>query len=209
MTAYAPVLSKMGGRDNIYSQIVTLAKIILPIGAIGLLSTLFLFARAPGETTQIDMTEVTEIAREQRLSAPRFSGVTDDGSVLTISARAARPNPTDTSVVLTDEMQLRMDNPDGSSIAVTTTAGELDGPRKIAHFLGLARLETSTGYTMETSGITAALDTGVITSDGHLEVRTPYGELTAGKVTFQMAESGVAQQMLFTNGVKLIYTPQQ
>ncbi|MCG3268501.1 hypothetical protein [Yoonia sp. I 8.24] len=199
----------MGGRDNIYSQIVNLAKIMLPIGAIGLLSTLFLFARAPGEPTQLDMTEVTEIAREQRLSAPRFSGVTNDGATLSISARAAHPSPADPAVILTDDMRMQMDNPDGSNITVTTTSGELNGSEKIARFLGLAHLETSTGYAMETNGITAVLDTGVITSDGHLEIRAPLGELTAGKVTFQMASGGAIQQMLFTNGVKLIYTPKE
>ena len=199
----------MGGRDNIYSQIVTLAKITLPIGAIGLLSTLFLFARTPPEPSQIDLTAVAEIAREQRLSAPRFSSVTDDGAVLTISARAARPSVTDPSVVTTDDMRLRMENPDGTSIEVTTTNGELNGSAKIARFLGLARVETSTGYAMETNGITAALDTGVIASDGHLEIHAPFGTLTAGKVTFQMARDGAGQQMLFTNGVKLIYTPQE
>ncbi|SFR54881.1 lipopolysaccharide export system protein LptC [Yoonia tamlensis] len=198
----------MGGRDNVYSQIVSLAKIILPIGAVGLLSTLFLFARAPGEPTQIDLTEVAEIAREQRLSAPRFSGVTDDGVILNISARAARPSPTNPSVVITEEMRLQMDNPDGSNIRVATTSGELDGPERTARFLGLARLETSTGYLMETNEITAVLDTGVITSNGYLEIRAPYGELSAGKVTIQMADGGTVQQILFTNGVKLIYTPQ-
>jgi lipopolysaccharide export system protein LptC len=199
----------VGGRDNIYSQIVSLAKIILPIGAIGLLSTLFLFARAPGESTEIDMAEVSEIAREQRLSAPRFSGVTNDGAILAISARAAHPNPADPSIVITDGMRLHMDNPDGSTIEVTTANGELNGAEKTAHFLGLARLETSTGYAMETNGITVALDTGVIMSDSHLEIRAPFGELTAGKATFQIASGGVAQQMLFTNGVKLVYTPKE
>jgi lipopolysaccharide export system protein LptC len=197
----------VGGRDNIYSQIVNLAKIILPIGAIGLLSTLFLFARSPVGPTQIDLTEVAEIAREQRLTAPRFSGVTDEGAVVTISARAARPSTTDPSVVAIDDMRLRLENPNGSIIEVTTTSGELNGPEKIARFLGLARLETSTGYEMETNGISAALDTGIITSEGHLEVHAPFGELTAGKVTVQLQTGNAGQQMLFTNGVKLIYKP--
>ena len=106
-------------------------------------------------------------------------------------------------------MRLRLENPNGSRIEVTTIIGELNGPAKTARFLGLARLETSTGYAMETNGITAELDTGIITSDGHLEIHAPFGALTAGKVTFQMARDGIDQQMLFTNGVKLIYTPQE
>ncbi len=199
----------MGGRDNTYSRIVGLAKIVLPIGALVLLSTLFMFARDPNEPADIDLTEVAEIAREQRLSSPKFSGVTDDGAVLSIVARSAHPSLTNPDTVTIDSIQMRMDNPGGSSIDVTATNGELDGPARIARFLGLARLETSTGYKMETNGLIAELDSGVVTSDGLLEIHAPFGELTAGKVTFQVSSDHVGQQMLFTNGVKLIYKPQE
>ena len=60
---------------------------------------------------------------------------------------------------------------------------------------------------METNGLTAELDTGLVTSDGLLEIRAPFGELTAGKVTFLIASEDRGQQMLFTNGVRLLYNP--
>jgi lipopolysaccharide export system protein LptC len=88
------------------------------------------------------------------------------------------------------------------------TLGEIDGRAQIAKFLGLARLVTSQGYQMETNGLIAELRTGLITSDGLLEVRAPFGQLTAGKVTFQTASKGLSQHMLFTEGVHLLYQPQ-
>ena len=60
---------------------------------------------------------------------------------------------------------------------------------------------------METNGLTANLETGVIMSDGALEIRAPFGRLTAGRVTFKTANDDTGQQMLFTQGVRLIYTP--
>jgi lipopolysaccharide export system protein LptC len=61
---------------------------------------------------------------------------------------------------------------------------------------------------METNGLVAELDSGLVTSDGLLEIHAPFGELTAGKVTFQTATQEEGQQMLFTDGVRLLYTPQ-
>ncbi|MEO1640301.1 MAG: hypothetical protein AAFU41_13760, partial [Pseudomonadota bacterium] len=79
---------------------------------------------------------------------------------------------------------------------------------RVARFLGLARLETSTGYQMETNGLIASLDTGLVTSDGLLEVRAPFGELTAGQVEFSWQGEGIGQQILFTGGVRLLYSPE-
>ncbi|MFA8441729.1 hypothetical protein [Yoonia sp.] len=194
--------------DNLYSQVVGWAKIVLPLCAIGLLSTLFLLARSTTEPNEIVLEQVEAIAREQRLSAPEFSGLTDEGAVIVISASTARPDTTRPDTISIDDVRLRMDNADGSNIEVTATLGEIDGRAGIASLLGLARLVTSSGYEMETNGLIAELDTGLVTTDGLLEIHAPFGQLTAGKVTFQMASEGISQEMLFTDGVRLLYTPQ-
>lgn len=198
----------MQDTDHMRSQLVGWAKIILPLCALALLSTLFLFARGSNDPTNINMSEVVEIAREQRVSAPEFSGVTDAGAVIFISAKTARPYTTRPDTINADDMRLRMDNPDGSYLEVNAIKGEVDGGADIARFLGLARLETSNGFVLETNGLVAELDTGTITSDGLLEIRSPFGELTAGKVTFQASMGKSGLRMLFTNGVRLLYKPQ-
>ena len=194
--------------DNLYSQLVGWAKIILPLCALALLSTLFLFARSTNEPSDIALAEVEAIAREQRVSAPQFSGVTDDGAVIIISAKSAKPDVSQPETIGIEDMRLRMDNADGSHIEVTATLGEIDGSARIASFLGLARLVTSSGYEMETNGLIAELDTGIVASNGLLEIHAPFGELTAGKVTIQIANDDNAQEMLFTDGVRLLYRPQ-
>lgn len=194
--------------DNLYSQVVGWAKILLPLCAIGLLSTLFLLARSTTEPNEIILEQVEAIAREQRLSAPEFSGLTDDGAVIVISASTARPDTTRPDTISIDDVRLRMDNADGSNVEITATMGEIDGRAGIVSLLGLARLVTSSGYEMETNGLIADLDTGLVTTDGLLEIHAPFGQLTAGKVTFQMASEGISQEMLFTDGVRLLYTPQ-
>lgn len=210
MTACARVWFRaMASSDNFHSQLVGWAKILLPLAALALLSTLFLFSRGQNEPTDIALSEVEAIARDQRLSAPRFSGVTEDGAIISITARTARPDETRADTISIEDLRMRMDHADGSHIEVTGTEGEVDGRNEVARFLGLARLITSTGYEMETNGLIAELDTGVVTTDGLLEVHAPFGELTAGQVTFQVSRDNTGQQMLFTNGVRLVYRPQQ
>lgn len=194
--------------DNMHSHLVGWAKIILPLAALALLSTLFLLARSPSDQSAIPFARIEELARDQRITAPRFSGLTDDGATVVIAARSAQPDAARPDTIAIDMLTMRMENPDGSDLFVTATSGELDGRARIAQFLGLARLETSSGFQMETNGLIAELDTGIITSDGLLEIHAPFGELTAGKVAFKVTSDQTGQQMLFTEGVRLIYRPQ-
>ena len=163
----------MAAATNFHSQLVGWLKILLPLAALMLLSTLFLFARNTGTPTEIPFAEIDAAAAEQRIAAPRFSGLTNTGDTLAISAGT----------------------------------GLVDTAAKTAHLGGLARLETSSGYVMETAGLQADLTTGTVTADGALEVQAPFGQLNAGQVTIQTGSDGTGQQMNFTKGVKLVYTP--
>ncbi len=194
--------------DNLHSQMVGWAKIILPLCAIGLLSTLFLFARSSTPPDDIAMAEIEAIAREQRLSAPEFSGLTDDGATVVISAQTAQPDTTRPDTVNISDIGLQMVTPEGVTITVNAVRGEVDGRAQIARFLGLARINTSNGYEMETNGLIAELGSGIITSDGLLEIRAPFGQITAGQVRFEVTSDAEGQRMLFTNGVRLLYDTQ-
>ena len=112
--------------DNLHSQLVGWAKIILPLCALALLSTLFLFARGSSEPDIAAFTRAEEIAREQRVTAPEFSGVTNNGDIIVISAKSARPDITRADTVVIDEIRLRLDTPDRTFIEVTAVQGEVD-----------------------------------------------------------------------------------
>lgn len=193
--------------DNLHSQLVGWAKIILPMSALAILSTLFLFARNANTTEDAALAQAEEIAREQKVTAPKFAGVTDSGDIIIIAAKSAQPDAVRADTIQIDDIRMRLDTTDGSFVEVTAIEGEIDGRARIASFLGLARLQTSNGYEMETNGLVAELQTGRVTSNGLLEIRAPFGELTAGMVTFQVATPDAGQQMLFTNGVRLLYNP--
>jgi len=192
--------------DNLYSQFVGFLKIILPLAALALMSTVFLFARAPTQETAIPYAEIEEIAREPRLSGAQFSGVADDGSVIEINAGTTRPNG---DLMMIESLSATIESVSGVHIDIRAGTGEIDTASRVARLTGLARVETSNGYEMETTGITANLTTGKIVSDGAIEIQAPFGSLTAGQMIIETPEGNDNQVMLFQNGVRLVYTPKQ
>ena len=191
---------------NFYSQFVGFLKVTLPLAALILMSTVFLFARAPSPETTIPYAEIQEIAREPGLSGAQFSGVADDGSVISLTARNTRPVG---DIITADTLLAGIDTVDGTRIDISAGTGEINNSAQTARLTGLARMVTSNGYEMETAGFTANFSTGRIVSEGALEVQAPFGALAAGNLVIETPEGTDEQVMLFQNGVRLVYTPQQ
>ena len=196
----------MGRADNLYSAFVGWMKVLLPLAALVLLSTIFLLARGTNNVQTIPYAELAAIAREQGMTNPNLSGVTDDGSAVSITAAALRPSTADAFSIIAPVLVL--DAVDGSRVEVSAGEGAIDGRQKRMTLTGLVRLGTSSGYMMETTGIEADLASGVLSSLGPLEVQAPFGTLTAGKVVVMTSADGLGQQMVFNAGVHLLYDPQ-
>lgn len=198
----------MAWTDDLYSRFVGWMKVLLPLAALALLSTIFLFARGTSTGQSIPYAELAAIAREQGMSNPNLAGMTTDGSAIAITAASLRPDPDQANTYRIETPYLVLDAADGSRIEISAGAGLIDGPGRIMTLTDLVRLASSSGYLMETTGVQADLGSGQITSLGPLEVQAPFGTLTAGRVTVQTAAEGTGQQMVFNGGVSLLYQPQ-
>lgn len=194
--------------DNFHSRLVGWTKIILPLMALALLSTLFLFAKGSNDGTEIPFARLNELARDQRISEPEFSGVAGDGSIIEIAAQSAQPKDGNLDYLSVTAPQLSLDAVDGTSLRIIAGEGIINSAAKQATLTGLARLETSSGYLMETQGLLADLESGVIESLGPLEIHAPFGQITAGHIAIMIGSENTGQQMYFTKGVRMLYTPQ-
>jgi hypothetical protein len=88
------VLAEMARRPaDLYSRIMAWMKIILPMGGLAILSSLFLFSKShqPGEVIPGFEGGFSEIAGKERLSGPKFAGMTDSGIAIQLSAAQASP----------------------------------------------------------------------------------------------------------------------
>lgn len=195
--------------DNRYSLFVNWLKIILPLSAIALLSTLFLFAHRPGEGEVIPFAEIAEIALENRLSNPRFSGVGSEGVTFEISAEAARPDPAAPAKVMVENTRVELASRLGDTVEIIAGLSQIDTEQKILTTSGLTRITASSGYLMETEGLVATLATGQVESTGKLEIRSPFGQMTAGRLLIRGANDEGGLIVVFNQGVRLVYLPKE
>lgn len=196
--------------DNNYSRFVAFTKVILPIIALGILSTLFLLSNNidPSQSIPFADVDIAELAREQRIGAPNYAGVTEDGSAISITASTARPEAGNPKIITATDVTTIIEDTAGGRIDMTSKHGMIDSEQQRVTLGGGVRIETSTGYIINTSGITAALDVTSMVSDGQITATGPLGSIIAGQMMLEVQNGpDQAHLLVFKGGVKLVYDP--
>ncbi len=201
----------MASYDNTYSRVVAWLKIILPILALAILSTLFLVARTidPAKNIPYAEVDIDELAREQRIGNPDFSGLTEGGVAIRLKAREAKPDPDREGRVLGSEIDATIDLPDGQSYEVSAPTLSMDNSDQIARLGGGVLITSGPALTLRTEGLEMGLKTTRVASQTETVVNTDTGTLTAGK--FAMTGDGTAERpylVVFKDGIHLIYDPE-
>ncbi|WP_145962803.1 hypothetical protein [Mangrovicoccus ximenensis] len=186
-------------------------KIVLPLVALGILSTLFLLSRSGqiGEPLPWSEAELGDMAREERLGNPTYAGLTEDGSELRLSAERLTPDPGRDGIAHGRVLAARLARPDGITLELTAPEGTLDQGERVAELGGGVRIDSSNGYVATMPGARIRTNLSHLESLGPVEAEGPIGTLSAGKLTVT-AEPGTRNGTvaLFTGGVHLIYRPQ-
>ena len=193
-----------------YSRVIAWLKILLPLIALVLLSTVFLLSTDvdPGADLPFSDREMAERAASQQVTAPYFSGATNSGALLTIMAETARPDPENSGRAFASMVTARMKMKDDSQIMLSSDEATLSDLDDTAILTGGVLIESSTGYVMRTGGLVASLNKIEAESTGPVEATGPAGTITAGRMRIETIENGEDVRLLFTEGVKLVYDPQ-
>lgn len=196
--------------DNRYSQFVAAAKIILPLAGLGLLSSLFLISGADQSGTDIPFSEIEleEIVEGQRILSPRYQTVLANGAQVDFTAQSAKPDLSNTARFTASELIVRIDQPDGLRIDLRGAEGTLDNDARTVRVEGGLRLARSDGFTLSTEGAEARLDGLAGHTTGEAIILGPGVTLNAGRAEVIFDTETSTQRIVFTQGVKLIYTPQ-
>lgn len=197
----------MAVADNAYSRFVQFAKITLPLLALALLSTMFLFSRTinPDDAIPFAEIDVEQIAREQRLMGPKFSGVTSDGSTITVTAKTALPDATNLRRMAATDVSAEIITSGGTQIMVVSERAIYDGGQDSMDLIGDVRMTTSTGYVLRSERLVADLEQTGLDSPGPVNGSGPSGTLEAGRMELTLRNG--SQLLVLKNGVKLIYEP--
>ncbi len=195
--------------DNLHSKLVLWLKIILPLAALGLLATLFLFGRAvsPEDAIPYASSNIADLVKEPRVTTPVFAGMTADGAALTIRADEARPGVAGSANAgSATDMSGLIEMPGGSTATMTAKVARMDQTARQAILTGGVNLASSTGYTVVTDGMSVALDETDVTSLAPVVANGPAGTIHAQGMHLGQEPSG-GYVLDFTGGVTLVYTP--
>ncbi len=198
----------MSARDR-YSRTVALLKVIFPLIALGILSTLFLISRALDTDTQIPFAdkEIQDRLRDQQITGPFFSGSSPDGDRISFSADRLITLGGQVGTNRAETVRAQLESAAGATFVLTADLAELDIADDTALLSGDVSLESSAGYRINTDALTARVSALDITAPDGVQAIGPPGRLTAGKMRVFRPKDAEATQMLFSDGVKLIYIP--
>lgn len=192
-----------------YTLAVNVAKVVLPLIALGLLAALFLLARsAPqGEPLRYVEEDVRNLADSQRLGRPRYAGVTADGSELTIVADQFQPDADRDRVTHGENMTAELTTADRLVYVIRSETGTLDEVANLSTLRGDVVVTTSDGYRMLTEALEMRTDRTYLTSLSPVQAFGPPGTLEADRMeVFSEPGSGEVTRMIFTGSVRLLYT---
>ena len=190
-----------------YSAFVVWVKTLLPIVALGLLSTIFLFSGKVDVTQSLPYAKlnIAEIVREQRITKPYFSGVSDNGTEITLSAAYASSDKQDSDILNITDLSIILTSENAKTVRITAGLGVLDAAKQKAIVSRNVYLTAMPGFWLKTNGLTVDLKQGVATADTVFQSITALGTIDAGNMLVKMITND--QQIVFTNGVRLIYYP--
>ncbi len=194
-----------------YSRLVAFLKVILPLCALALLSTLFLISQNIGGTSSgaipFAKVDLEQRAREQQITAPYFSGKTSGGHLVSFTAERAKPNPEDASRSIADDMDAKIDLTDGSHLTFSSEKAEVSNQNHVATLRGDVVILSSNGYTLRTEELTANMREISAETSGEIHGDGPAGQFKAGKMEISSTDNPSEVTLFFTQGVKLMYTP--
>lgn len=192
-----------------YSRLVAFLKIALPLLSLGILSTVFLVSSRiePGDTIPFAEGEVAERIRSQQVTGPLFSGMTSGGDRISFSADEIitsqdRINAASNPIAL-------IDFAGGGNVRLEAERGDIDLGGDLVTMSDSVVITGSTGYVVRSEEITSRLSSLEVLSPGEVTGEGPAGTLRAGRMRIGEMESGDHVQLLFMDGVKLIYDPKE
>lgn len=193
-----------------YSSVIAWLKIILPLIALGLLSTVFLLSREADPTSAIPFSDtgIEDRASRQEITSPYFTGTTRDGATLTISAKTARPDIENDGTAYAEGISAHMVMTSGAELDLVAENAQVSDLENTLDLVGSVKIDSSTGYHLVTQKLTTSLSEVSGETDGEVSGDGPVGRFTAGKMQIRTDPETGDVHLVFTDGIKLIYEPQ-
>ena len=196
--------------DKIYFRVINLLKIALPVIGVGLIIAMFILSRDQVSKAVLPLENKFEheLAKQQ-INQLYYSGQTDAGDELALSAQAAAE-----SLEWKDKLEMKsvsatVKTKYGLEINATAQFGEYSYSEKLLKMSGSVLISSSTGYQLSTPALLVSTDGTYIKGVGPVKGFSPMGKIQAGKMEIKRESANAPMQLWFSEKVMIDYEPKE
>ncbi|HKK37696.1 MAG TPA: LPS export ABC transporter periplasmic protein LptC [Paracoccaceae bacterium] len=204
-----------------YTRLVRSLKIVLPLLALALLSSIFLWPRETRFEGGLVYTSADLVALGEGLAVtgPRIAGATAAGEPFVVTAERAVPDGPDPEAVDLESVRAEF-RQDGREITLAAAEGALRPKAQTLSLSGDVALDTSDGYRVRTERVEADLEEGELVAPGPVTAEGPSGSIAAGSFRARRVDAADAggdpaalgalppgDYLWFEGGVRVTWTP--
>ena len=202
----------MGLGNDGYTRFVTVTKVVLPLIAIGLLGTVFLFTSDDSLESGFSFSkaDLDTLESGMRIVKPRMFGSNPNGDLYNFVADALLPDSLTPSLVEAQKISGEIQYQTGGTVQLSAGKAEFMLEGNQIRLSGGMLVVTSDGYRVTGEGLLAELDTGKLTSNGAVSATGPLGSIQAGNFRVELVgtDDEEKQMIWFENGVMLSFKPE-
>ena len=196
-------------KDDKYSTLVAIFKVILPSLALIILSTLFLL---PDNRTKIQALNTIDkstlnIVKKAGINKPSLRGTLASGSNLELYATEIITKNNDKNIIEINEISARLELNKKNWATASAKKGIVNISEKTAEMVGKVSVKGSNGILIETSDLKVFYAKSLVKTEGVVFMKGPFGTIKAGSAKFydMNQNSGTGYVLLFNKGVKMQY----
>lgn len=202
----------MGLGNDGYTRFVTVTKVVLPLIAIGLLGTVFLFTNDDSLEGGFSFTkaDLDTLESGMRIEKPRMFGSNPNGDLYNFVADVLLPDSLTPSLVEAQRISGEIQYQTGGSVQLTADKAEFMLEGNQIRLSGSMLVVMSDGTRVKGEGLLAELDSGKLTSNGAISATSPLGDIQAGNFRVELVgvDDEEKQMIWFENGVMLSFKPE-
>ena len=197
--------------DKIYFRVINFLKIALPVIGVGLIIAMFILSRdqVSKAVLPFDKNKFEHELAKQQINQLYYSGQTDAGDELALSAQAAAESLEGQDKLEMTSVSATVKTKYGLEINATAQFGEYLYSEKLLKMSGSVLISSSTGYQLSTPALLVSTDGTYIRGVGPVEGFSPIGKIQAGKIEIKRESANAPMQLWFSEKVMIDYEPKE
>ena len=195
----------MAHRHSSYSRIVAWLKILLPLIALGVLGTVFLFNSKdtfnPGFS--FSRADMATLEKGSFLKNPQINGFTNKGEPFSLIADEIKPQNGDNTLVIATNIEAEFQYKSGGWAKVTAQTALMNMQTQTVRLQRGGQLQTSDGNIATVGSLVVHLSTGDMAGTA-IKAQGPLGQVSADDFRID-AREGENRVLWFENNVRMRY----